>query len=75
LARKDPRWRIPAFLIGFFAANIIISTMLLRWHYAIDVVAGLILGSAAGWAAPRLADFEARERVSAGMKEPWDFES
>lgn len=27
----------------FFAANIIPSTMLLRWHYAIDVVAGLVL--------------------------------
>ena len=27
----------------FFAANIIFSTMFLRWHYAVDVVAGIAL--------------------------------
>lgn len=59
MARQDARWRLPALVTGFFAANIIFSTMFLRWHYAIDVVAGLALASAAAWIAPRLAAREA----------------
>jgi hypothetical protein len=41
--RRTPpfRWLWPVSV--FFAANIVCSTMLLRWHYAIDVVAGLVL--------------------------------
>ncbi|HEV8247462.1 MAG TPA: phosphatase PAP2 family protein [Polyangiaceae bacterium] len=30
-------------ILAFFAINIIIATMFLRWHYVIDVVAGLLL--------------------------------
>lgn len=28
-------------VVGFFAANMVVATMFLRWHWAIDVVAGL----------------------------------
>ncbi|MCC6556482.1 MAG: phosphatase PAP2 family protein [Polyangiaceae bacterium] len=47
-AARDRRWRWPARLTGFTAANIVVSTVLLRWHYAIDVVAGLGLAIVAG---------------------------
>lgn len=30
-------------VLAFFAANIIVATMLLRWHYGIDVIFGLML--------------------------------
>ncbi|MFC1609505.1 phosphatase PAP2 family protein [Myxococcota bacterium] len=30
-------------LLAFFALNIIIATMMLRWHYGIDIIAGLAL--------------------------------
>ncbi|HMA95819.1 MAG TPA: phosphatase PAP2 family protein, partial [Polyangiaceae bacterium] len=30
-------------IVGFFSVNIVIATMFLRWHWLIDVVAGLIL--------------------------------
>jgi len=46
-SRTEPGWRLVTLATGFFAANIIVSTMLLRWHFAIDVVVGLVLGSAA----------------------------
>jgi membrane-associated phospholipid phosphatase len=72
-ARSDPRWKWPARITGFFAANIIFSTMLLRWHYAIDVVAGLALASFAGFAAPRLIAWEERWRGRHGYAMPWDF--
>jgi hypothetical protein len=34
-------------IVAFFAANMMIATMFLRWHYFIDVVAGLALAIAA----------------------------
>jgi len=37
------------------AVLLIISTMYLRMHYAVDVLAGLLLAAAAAWLAPRLA--------------------
>ena len=72
-SRTEPRWRLVALATGFFAANIIVSTMLLRWHFAIDVVAGLALGSAAGFLAPRLALVEERFRDRLGVPHAWDF--
>ncbi|HEY4118447.1 MAG TPA: phosphatase PAP2 family protein, partial [Byssovorax sp.] len=48
-ARFDKRWVWPARVTGFFAANIVVSTLLLRWHYAIDVIAGLALACVAGF--------------------------
>lgn len=45
--RRTAPYRLLWPVTVFFAANIIPSTMLLRWHYAIDVVAGLVLAVAA----------------------------
>lgn len=72
-ARTDPRWRPVAIITGFFASQIIISTLLLRWHYAIDVVAGLALAGFAAWAAPRIADREAAHRARHALPDPWAF--
>jgi membrane-associated phospholipid phosphatase len=72
-SRSDPRWRWPARITGFFAINIIVSTMLLRWHYGIDVVAGLALALTAGLLAPRLAAIEESWRRSMGFPGPWTF--
>jgi len=71
--RRDRRWRWPALVTAFFSANIIFSTMLLRWHYGIDVVAGFCLAIVAGLAAPRLAAMEEAWRRSAGLDDPWKF--
>ncbi len=55
----------------FFAANIIPSTMLLRWHYAIDVVAGLLLALAAHRIAIAVAAREPARRA-AGRQASFD---
>lgn len=72
-ARTDPRWRIPAIVTAFFAGNIIISTMLLRWHYAIDVVAGLALSFTVAYVTPRLIRWETGWRKGQGLVHAWDF--
>jgi hypothetical protein len=72
-SRTDRRWRWPARITGFFSLNIIVSTMLLRWHYGIDVVAGLALALTAAFLAPRLAAFEESWRRSMGFAGPWTF--
>ena len=41
--RKTKPFRFAWPVIAFFAANMVIATMFLRWHWFIDVVAGLCL--------------------------------
>ena len=72
-AESDRRYRPLAWITAFFAANIIISTMFLRWHYAIDVVAGLALAFSASALARRLARWEDECRRRAGVDGAWIF--
>ncbi len=72
-ARTDRRWRWVAAVTGFFACNIVVSTMLLRWHYAIDVVAGLTLAITAGVVTPKLVRWEERVRAAYHLPGPWAF--
>jgi membrane-associated phospholipid phosphatase len=50
-----------------FAANIILATVVLRWHYAVDVLAGLLLAVTAFMLAPRLVEAYQSRRVAAGL--------
>jgi PAP2 superfamily len=52
---------------AFFAANIIVATLFLRWHYAVDVVAGLTLALTAQRIAVAVARRE-RGRRAAGLQ-------
>jgi membrane-associated phospholipid phosphatase len=72
-AERDPRWRPLAWVTAFFAANIICSTMFLRWHYAIDVVFGLALAFGASWVARRVARWEEARRRRLGLPDAWTF--
>ena len=53
LTLRKPYPRLFRFFV-FMEINLLLSTIYLRMHYTIDVVAGLVLGSAAWWAAPRI---------------------
>lgn len=75
IGRADNRlWRVIATVTGVFAGHIVISTMLLRWHYLIDVVAGLCLAAFAGWASRRLMLWESGLRQRLGAGHAWSFE-
>lgn len=73
-AKTDRRWLWPGIVTGFFAANIIFSTVFLRWHYAVDVFAGLALAFTAGILAPRIAKWEEERRLSRGLRGAWVFD-
>jgi hypothetical protein len=50
-------------VVLFFALQIIVATMFLRWHYLVDVIAGVVLAAmAAALAAPVSSDEMARRR-------------
>jgi membrane-associated phospholipid phosphatase len=63
------RYTWPA--VAFFAVNIIIATMFLRWHYFIDVVAGITLATLSIVLAVRLVRRETARRVAGGLATNW----
>ncbi len=59
-------------VLAFFAANIIVATMLLRWHYGIDVIFGLMLALTARRIAVWVADRE-HDRGGSDERQPvWE---
>jgi hypothetical protein len=54
-------------LVSFFAVNIMIATIVLRWHYAADVAAGLLLAGFAFILAPRLVEAYQARRAEVGL--------
>jgi hypothetical protein len=58
-------------VMAFVATQIIIATLLLRWHYLIDVVAGLALAIAASIVGTRVADWEMVRRERLGVQPAW----
>jgi hypothetical protein len=54
-------------LLTFFAANIIIATMFLRWHYVIDVFAGFSLATLAALISPRITRWEVTRRLASNL--------
>lgn len=71
--RHRARWpfRYTWPLVALYSFNIIIATMFLRWHYLIDVVAGLLLASFAVLLVPRVVDADLRRRARLGLAESW----
>ena len=58
-------------LVAFFAANIIGATIFLRWHYAIDVLAGLTLATVGVTLAARVRPLEQAWRKRDGLGPVW----
>jgi membrane-associated phospholipid phosphatase len=69
--RREMPFRYTWPITAFFALNIIGATIFLRWHYAIDVVAGLALASASVGLAARIAPREQERRARLGLSTTW----
>jgi PAP2 superfamily protein len=57
--------------VWFFSFNIIIATMFLRWHWIVDIVAGLMLALGAHFVSVRGAAAEAERRKKHGLPPAW----
>ena len=56
---------------AFCAVNIVGATMFLRWHYVIDVIAGLCLATLAFQVGVRVTAWELARRSEARLSESW----
>ena len=52
----------------FFSLNIIVATLFLRWHYAVDVIAGVAAAFGWLWLAARWTDHEETRRASLPLR-------
>jgi hypothetical protein len=57
--------------VAFFSANIVIATMFLRWHYLIDVLAGIALSAGAFFLAGVISRREIDYREHNGLQAVW----
>ncbi len=71
--RHTKPFRHTWYIIAFFAANMVFATMFLRWHYFIDVVAGLALAIAARTIAVAVSRREAGRGEEGDERQPvWE---
>ena len=59
-------------VMAFVATQIIIATMFLRWHYLVDIVAGLTLAIGASWIGQHVSDWERAKRDRLGLQPTWE---
>lgn len=69
--RQSPPFRYTWPLVGFFTVNIIIATLFLRWHWLIDVVAGLLLATLGWWLSVVITDLDLQRRRRSGLEPSW----
>ncbi len=58
-------------VVAFLATQMIIATMFLRWHYLVDIVAGLTLATGASLLGQYVVDWERAKRERLGLQPAW----
>jgi membrane-associated phospholipid phosphatase len=69
--RKRLPFRYSWPIVGFFAFNIIIATLFLRWHWLLDVVAGLVLATLSWRLSIIITDRDLERRRRLGLGPSW----
>jgi hypothetical protein len=69
--RVIPAFRYTWAIQAFVTTQIIVATMFLRWHYLIDIFAGLVLAVVAIVVSERLVAWETSYRARAGLAPAW----
>jgi PAP2 superfamily len=57
--------------VAAFASQMVIATMFLRWHYLVDICAGLVLAGTALFLAARVSKWETTRRARLGHEPVW----
>jgi hypothetical protein len=65
--RKKKPFKYTWPIVAFFASQIICATMFLRWHYLVDILAGLVLAISAVWIPTVVLPWERRRRAEMGV--------
>jgi membrane-associated phospholipid phosphatase len=69
--RAHAPFRVTWIVVALFTLQIIGATIFLRWHWLVDVLAGLALAFTAVPLAAAIVDWEARRRASLGVAAAW----
>ena len=69
--RDLPPFRYTWPIVTFFSANIIVATMFLRWHWVVDVVAGLALATTAQVLSALVTNYELERRARLSLEPTW----
>jgi hypothetical protein len=69
--RALPPFRYTWPIVAFFSANIIVATMFLRWHWIVDVVAGLALATLTQVLAANVTNYELERRGRLSLEPTW----
>jgi hypothetical protein len=69
--RHLPPFRYSWPIVTFFSANIIVATMFLRWHWIVDVVAGLALATSAQVLSALVTNYELERRARLSLEPTW----
>lgn len=72
--RKSTPFKYTWAFLGVWTTQIIIATMFLRWHYLVDIVAGLILAATSCYLALRITDWEIARRERLGLPPVFDLQ-
>jgi hypothetical protein len=59
------------YAVAFITMNTVLATMFLRWHYLIDVIAGLVLAFGTVALSSRVVTWEIERRERAGLPDLW----
>lgn len=59
-------------VMAFVATQIIVATMFLRWHYLVDIIAGLTLAISASYVGQYVSDWERGKRDRLGLQPAWE---
>lgn len=70
--RKQPIFKILFPILAFFASQIILATMFLRWHWLLDIFAGITLASTAHVFSLRIHAWESTVRTQIGARDVFD---
>lgn len=66
--RKALPFRFTWPIVGFAATQIIVATMFLRWHYLVDIFAGLTIATTAALLSHKIVTWEEKRRAARGAE-------
>jgi membrane-associated phospholipid phosphatase len=65
--RRTRPFNITFWIVAFFASQIICATMFLRWHYLVDICAGIVLAATAVVVPSYVIPWERKRRQALGV--------